>query len=99
MLLSVLFCTSEAQQLRPNIMREEATESEAHFMRLDTQPSPQQIVQQKNLANAEQIRLLIEMNHLTVELAKRRTDPYTWQADTPKLVDRLKKLSKRLNAG
>ena len=48
------------------------------------------------LRNREQLRLLAEMNQLTVELVKRRSNPYTVQADLPRLVKRLKQLAKEL---
>ena len=97
--MSLWLCAAEAQQLRPNIMREEAPAAEMHYMRLDTQPSPQLYFMQHQLANAEQMKVLVEMNQIIVELARRRANPYTISADTPKLVERLKKLSKRVNAG
>ena len=48
--------------------------------------------------NADPTKTLVEMNRLTVELYQRRSNPDVIYADTPKLVERLKKLSKRLNA-
>jgi hypothetical protein len=53
----------------------------------------------QQIGNVEQLKLLVEINRLTVELVRRRSDPNMLSADTPKLVERLKKLSKRLNAG
>src|SRR5436190_874588 len=42
------------------------------------------------IRNVEQIRILAEMNMLTVELVKRRSNPYLTQVDTARLVKRLK---------
>ena len=50
----------------------------------------------EELRNREQLRVLAEINQLTVELVKRRSNPYAVQADLPRLVKRLKQLAKEL---
>ena len=52
---------------------------------------------EKELENVEQVRILAEMNKLTVELVKRRSNRYAVRADTPQLVKRLKELAKKLH--
>lgn len=49
------------------------------------------------MRNLQQIRILAEMNKLTVELVKRRSNRYVTGADTPQLVKRLKRLAKELH--
>ncbi len=44
----------------------------------------------------EQIKIIGEINHLTVELFKRQADPTISQADTPALIKRLKELAGKL---
>jgi hypothetical protein len=44
----------------------------------------------------EQLRILAEINSLTVELVKRRSDPALARADTPVLVKRLQELAHKL---
>lgn len=51
---------------------------------------------QAELRTLQQLRILAEMNKLTVELVKRRSDRDKVQADTAQLVQRLKKLAKQL---
>ncbi len=51
----------------------------------------------KEQDNLAQIKLLAEMNKLTVELVKRRSDRNLLSADTPRLIKRLKDLSKQLH--
>jgi uncharacterized coiled-coil protein SlyX len=46
---------------------------------------------------AQQLKVLAEINRLTVELVKRRSNPTVVRADTPQLVKRLKHLAKQLN--
>lgn len=48
------------------------------------------------LERIEQIKLIGEINHLTVELYKRQADPAIANADTPLLVKRLKELAAKL---
>jgi hypothetical protein len=47
--------------------------------------------------NVEQIKILAEINKLTVELVKRRSDRYQRSADSARLVSRLKELTKQLH--
>lgn len=48
------------------------------------------------LRNVQQIKILAEMNELTVELVKRRSNRAFVNADTPKLIKKLKQLAKEL---
>jgi hypothetical protein len=50
------------------------------------------------VANVDQIEIRADINRITVELYKLRADRNTISADTPKLLERLLKLSKRLSA-
>jgi hypothetical protein len=45
----------------------------------------------------EQIKIIGEINHLSVELFKRQSDPTISKADTPALVKRLKQLASKLH--
>ena len=54
------------------------------------------LAHEKELQNVEQVKILAEINKLTVELVKRRSDRASLQADTPQLVKRLKDLAKKL---
>ena len=45
----------------------------------------------------EQIKIIGEINHLTVELFNRQKDPNVANADTPALVKRLKELAAKLH--
>jgi len=45
----------------------------------------------------EQVKIIGEINHLTVELFKRHKDPNFSSADTPALVKRLKELAAKLH--
>ena len=44
----------------------------------------------------DQIKIIGEINHLTVELFKRQKDPNLSSADTPHLIKRLKELAAKL---
>ena len=61
------------------------------FVRTPNMPAEQEV------RNIQQLRILAEMNKLTVELVKRRSNPYLTQADTAQLVKRLKRLAKELH--
>jgi hypothetical protein len=52
---------------------------------------------EKEFENVEQVKILAEMNRLTVELVMRRSDSRVAHADTPLLVKRLKELAKKLH--
>jgi len=54
------------------------------------------LAHEKELQNVEQVKILAEINKLTVELIKRRSNPNVLQADMPQLVKKLKDLSKKL---
>jgi hypothetical protein len=54
------------------------------------------LTHEKELQNVEQVKMLAEINRLTVELVKRRSNRNALQADTPQLVKRLKDLAKKL---
>lgn len=60
--------------------------------------TPTEQARLEQIDNVAQIKLLAEMNKLTVELVRRRSDPARSYADTPKLVHRLQALSKQLHA-
>jgi len=49
------------------------------------------------MRNVQQLRILAEMNKLTVELVKRRSNRYITRADTAQLIKRLKELAKELH--
>jgi hypothetical protein len=53
--------------------------------------------QEKELENVEQVKILAEINRLTVELVKRRSNRYLNQSDTPQLVKKLKELARKLH--
>ena len=50
----------------------------------------------EEVRNREQLRILAEMNKLTIELVKRRSNAYATQADIPQLVKRMKQLARQL---
>jgi hypothetical protein len=54
-------------------------------------------VRAREFDNVSQVRILAEINKLTVELVKRRSDPNIARADTARLVKRLKELAKQLH--
>jgi hypothetical protein len=54
------------------------------------------LAHEKELQNVEQVKILAEINKLTVELVKRRSDRNALPADTPQLVKKLKDLAKKL---
>lgn len=54
------------------------------------------LAHERELQNVEQVKILAEINKLTVELVKRRSDRNALQADTPQLTKRLKDLAKKL---
>lgn len=53
----------------------------------------------EQLRAVEQLKKLAEMNRLTVELVKRRSDPNLHRTDTPQLIKRLQRLAKELSDG
>lgn len=54
---------------------------------------------EQEVRNVHQLRVLAEINKLTIELVKRRSNRYVAQADTPQLIKRLKQLAKELQDG
>ena len=66
------------------------------FIPYAPKPAATEEARLQQVENVEQIKILAEMNSLTVELVKRRSDPTLAKSDTPELIKRLKELAKKL---